>query len=402
MKDLIVKDNALINASYNLDLVEQRLILLSIIEARESGKGINANDPLTIHAESYINHFNVHRNTAYQALKDACKDLFARQFSYQEQRGKGIANITSRWVSQIAYIDNTASVELIFAPAIIPLITRLEEQFTSYELQQIRGLSTAYAIRLYELLIAWRSTGKTPIIETQELRRKLGVLDGEYKMIADFKKRVFEPSIKQINEHTDITVKSEQHKTGRSITGFSFRFKQKAQPKLEQKINPKRDPNTPDFFMEMTDAQRNLFAHKLSELPEVGSEYAEIGESAEDFTKRLADMLLEPKKFRMFYPLLEQLGFSSKKNESTVKLVDQVKTYTIEDHKFIAFNPRGSVHLSSCAFNIARDKRYKHLKKDSEKMADFESRLKTMLLDEKQQSQFFEILRGETSRFKPN
>ena len=113
-------------------------------------------------------------------------------------------------------------------------------------------------------------------------------------------------------------------------------------------------------------------------------------------------MLLEPEKFKKFYPLLEKLGFGSKKNQSTVKLVDQVKTYSIEDHKFIAFDPRGSVHLSSCAFNIARDKRYKHLKKDSEKMADFESRLKTMLLDEKQQSQFFEILRGETSRFKPN
>ncbi|MGU3099837.1 replication initiation protein, partial [Acinetobacter baumannii] len=27
MRDLVVKDNALINASYNLDLVEQRLIL---------------------------------------------------------------------------------------------------------------------------------------------------------------------------------------------------------------------------------------------------------------------------------------------------------------------------------------------------------------------------------------
>ena len=46
--ELIVKDNALINASYNLDLVEQRLILLAIIEARESGKGINANDPLRL------------------------------------------------------------------------------------------------------------------------------------------------------------------------------------------------------------------------------------------------------------------------------------------------------------------------------------------------------------------
>ena len=61
------------NASYNLDLVEQRLILLAILEARESGKGINANDPLTVHAESYINQFGVARQTAYQALKDACK-----------------------------------------------------------------------------------------------------------------------------------------------------------------------------------------------------------------------------------------------------------------------------------------------------------------------------------------
>ncbi len=46
MRDLVVKDNALINESYNLDLVEQRLILLDIVEARESGKGINANYPL--------------------------------------------------------------------------------------------------------------------------------------------------------------------------------------------------------------------------------------------------------------------------------------------------------------------------------------------------------------------
>ena len=42
------------------------------------------------------------------------------------------------------------------------------------------------------------------------------------------------------------------------------------------------------------------------------------------------------------------------------------------------------------------------MKKDSEKMTDFENRLKTMLLDEKQQSQFFEILRGEKSRFELN
>ncbi|WP_154098015.1 RepB family plasmid replication initiator protein, partial [Acinetobacter baumannii] len=40
MSDLIVKDNALISASYNLDVIEQRIILLSIIKARETGTGI--------------------------------------------------------------------------------------------------------------------------------------------------------------------------------------------------------------------------------------------------------------------------------------------------------------------------------------------------------------------------
>ena len=256
MKKLVVKDNVLIEASYNLDLVEQRLILLAIIEARESGKGINAHDPLSIHAESYINQFAVHRNGAYQALKNAAKDLFVRQFSYQERRSKGLANVTSRWVSEIAYIEDAACVELIFAPAIIPLITRLEEHFTSYELEQISKLNSGYAIRLYELIIAWRSTGKTPVISYEDLRKKLGVLDHEYKVKADFKKRVLDSSLKQINEHTDITVKHEQHKTGREITGFSFRFKQKPQPKNTDKKLPQRDPNTQDMFVSMTDAQR--------------------------------------------------------------------------------------------------------------------------------------------------
>ena len=315
MKELIVKDNALINASYNLDLVEQRLILLAIMEARESGKGINANDPLTVHAESYINQFNVHRNTAYQALKDACKDLFARQFSYQEQRPKGIANITSRWVSQIAYIDNTASVELIFSPAIIPLITRLEKHFTSYEMKQISYLSTGYAVRLYEILIAWRSTGKTPIIELTEFRKQIGVLDTEYNRMHDFKKRVLDPSIKQIKEHTDITVEVEQHKTGRFITGFSFRLKQKKS--VNKQLVNTIDSNTVDLFSKMTDAQRHMFANKLSELTEMGK-YSHGTESYQQFAVRIAEMLQDPDNFKELYPYLKKVGYMPENKKDLV------------------------------------------------------------------------------------
>ena len=102
MKEIVVKDNALINASYNLDLVEQRLILLAIIEARETGKGINANDALEVHASSYINHFNVEKHTAYTVLKNAADDLFERRFSYQFINGNGnTEHVKSRWVKRL-------------------------------------------------------------------------------------------------------------------------------------------------------------------------------------------------------------------------------------------------------------------------------------------------------------
>lgn len=310
MRELVVKDNALINASYNLDLVEQRLILLAIIEARQSGKGINANDPLTVHAESYINHFKVHRNTAYQALKDACNDLFARQFSYQELSDKGnIINKKSRWVSEIGYIDQEAVVQLIFAPAIVPFITRLEQCFTQYEIQQISELSTGYAIRLYELLIAWRTTGKTPLIELMDFRQKMGVLDNKYAAMCDLKKRVLDPAIKQVNEFTDINVKCQQHKKGRAIVGFSFTFKQK-QNSLQQISKPSKDLNTIDMFHKLTEKQLDMFSSKLADLPAVQA-MAHVGEDMKPFVARLRSMLMDAEQQKVLLPYLREVGYTA-------------------------------------------------------------------------------------------
>ena len=304
---LIVKDNALINASYNLELTEQRLIMLAIINARESGQGITADSKLEIHASDYANLFNVSIDASYKALREAVNNLFNRQFSYTaEYKKTGKTGIVrSRWVSRIFYVDDLALLEITFAPDVVPLVTRLEEHFTSYQAKQVAHLTSKYATRLYELLIAWREVGKVPQIEISEFRNRLGLLESEYTAMSDFKKRVLEPSIKQINEHTDITATYEQHKKGRLISGFSFKLKQKQEAK---KIESKRDPNTPDFFIKMTDAQRHLFANKMSEMPEMGK-YSQGTESYQQFAIRIADMLLQPEKFRDLYPILEKAGF---------------------------------------------------------------------------------------------
>ncbi|ENX64390.1 MULTISPECIES: replication initiation protein RepM [Acinetobacter] len=306
---LVVKDNALMNASYNLEVTEQRLILLAIINARETHQGITSDSKLEIHANDYASQFHVTKEAAYKALKTAVNNLFERQFSFKEETKKGIGIVRSRWVSRIKYIDDSAILEITFAPDVVPLITRLEKHFTSYQIQQVTQLTGKYAIRLYELLIAWREVGKVPQIELSEFRAKLGVEDDEYKAMNHFKSRVLEPSIKQINQHTDITVSYQQHKKGRTITGFSFKFKQKSQPKLEIKLNP----NTSNLFTKMTDLQRIKFGSKLAYDARIQSEYSHLIGTGnyEKFGQLLAEMLAEEKYFQEFFPLLLEHGFNN-------------------------------------------------------------------------------------------
>ena len=281
MSKLVVKDNVLIDASYNLDMVEQRLILLAIVEARETGKGISHDTLLQVHASSYINQFHVEKHTAYKVLREAAKTIFSRYVTYHDinsETGKE-RTFHVRWVDKIGYEQDSGLVFLRFSQDVVPLITRLEANFTSYEIQQISSLTSAYAIRLYEVLIKWRSTSKTPMMMLSDLRGKLGVENNEYEMMSDFKKRVLDIAINQINEHTDITVTYEQHKAGRVITGFTFSLKQKKQPKdVTPKAKPKPKSSKSTDYSEIDALLKNN---------EWVSQHAQTGESWEDARARL-------------------------------------------------------------------------------------------------------------------
>lgn len=256
-QELIVKDNALINASYSLELTEQRIILLAILKARENKTPHN--QELIVTAQSYITAFNVHRNTAYKTLKTACDNLFTRQFTYQRYNSNGnIEQVKTRWVQSVIYAENESYIKIKFTDEILPLVTMLEKHFTSYELQQVASLKSVHAIRLYELLIQYRTVGKVEI-DLSDLRLKLGIADGKYPTMNNFKARVLDVGIKQINEHTDITAKYEQVKQGRTIIGFKFSFKQKA--KTTTANQNKRDNTTIDFLTDnLTDKQLERIA----------------------------------------------------------------------------------------------------------------------------------------------
>ena len=159
------------------------------------------------------------------------------------------------------------TVEVIFAPAVVPLITRLEEQFTQYDIEQISGLSSAYAVRMYEIIDLLAHNRKTPIIELGEFRKRIGVLDTEYTRTDNLKMRVIELALKQINDHTDITATYEQHKKRARITDSHSSLSRKKPKQAEIATEtPKIATNDLDTIKPLTEPQIAKYSMILCKL----------------------------------------------------------------------------------------------------------------------------------------
>jgi len=264
---MIKKDNTLINASYTLSLTEQRILMLSIAKAQKTNTEINHNDYLTIHANEFVESFDVDKKTVYRDLKTACDTLFKREFSYK----RGSTVIRSHWLQSSKYSEDNGKIEILFAKELIPFISQLQSRFTKYFLNDTSKMTSVYAIRLYELIISWRSTHKTPIYELDELRNKVGVEPSEYPRMYDFKKRVLDVAVNQINSLSNIVVEVEQHKHGRKIVGFSFSF-------IEIKAEIERDPNTTDWINGEPDKpkRKKITEYEAGQLARPGEEWQEL------------------------------------------------------------------------------------------------------------------------------
>ena len=242
--DLVVKSNRLNMAIQNLSLSEVRILQLAIIDARETGNGLSLDKPLNISALRYAKAFGVARQTAHEAILSAEKNLFDRRFSFLDTDDK---LVKSRWVQRVKYLDEEASIEVILTYDVVNEITRIdgyENFFTQYLLEQTAKMQSTYSVRLYELLVQWKSAKKTPLLQLDCFRQQLGVGVDEYKLMSNFKKRVLDLAVKEINETSDLTVSYDQEKRGKRIIGFKF----KVLPKNIKKTDRSRDTDTADMF----------------------------------------------------------------------------------------------------------------------------------------------------------
>jgi len=306
--NLVVKTNQLNTALQTLSKVEIRMIQLAIVDARETNTGLDTNTPLKLDALRYAEMFGGTRQNAYDAMKRAEETLFNRRFTYLDDSG---TPIKSRWLQQVRYLDGEGVIELVFTLAVVNGISRidgLEQFFTSYLLEQTTRLNSVYSVRLYELLVQWKKAKKTPCFELERFRGQMGVGVDEYAKMSDFKRRVLDLAVEEINNNTDIKVSYEQEKKGKKIIGFKFKVFEK--PKKNDRSDATRDEDTPDIFHKLTDKQINTFGAKLAADSKFGSIYGKPGESLVAFENRIKQELTSIENQRLWANDLARVGFN--------------------------------------------------------------------------------------------
>lgn len=293
-KELIVKSNQIIEASYQLSSTEQRIVLAAI--SKIDRNGVITDDEIYRVTIDDLKNLGVHEKTVYRDLKDGVNRLYDRSINLAIDD----ESIKMRWVQSIRFLDSKSIVGIRFTKEILPFISNLSREFTKYSLSDIAGMNSAYAIRIYELLSQYKSIGKREI--SVETLRQMLELGKRYSLFADLKRWVVDTAVNQINEHSPLHVTYEQKKTGRKVTHIVFSFKEKA------KNISRQNTDIPKEFYKLTDAQVNMFGNQLSRLHEL-SYLALEGESYEMLTSKIKEMLRDPKQQKLFLPYLKNLGF---------------------------------------------------------------------------------------------
>lgn len=277
----IYKANALVEASYRLSLYEQRIILACISQVRRD-EPLTDQKLYTISAQQIAEMTGTRLGTAYQNLKAASERLFDRRVTLHEApNGQGSTRVKlTRWVQTVEYRDTEGTVALRFGTDMVPYLSQLTEQFTRYALADVAKMSSAHAIRLYELFAQWRGSGKREV--TLEWLREALQLEDRYTNIRDLKRWVIKPAIEQINEHSPLWVTWDQRKTGRRVSHLVFTFGEK---RLKSSQKPRKHQGQAKGGKKGEKASGSIYGIPMA----VINASAHPGESSEDAAHRILE-----------------------------------------------------------------------------------------------------------------
>lgn len=276
-KDLrVYKANAVVEASYDLSVAEHRLLLACFTQI---GREATDERLYRVYARDIAELADIPAPDAYRDAAVATERLYDRSVEvFEGPNGTAPPKKRKfRWIQEAVYAEGEGYVDVRLSTSILPYVNNLLEQYTVYHMQDVARMTSRYAIRVYELLVQWRRRGSREV-DIQWLRRRLGTGD-KYPNFKDFRRRVIEPAVQQVNARSPLHVEWKPYKTGRKVTHITFTFSEKAskKPQKRAKDNPQVNPKG--------NSKRAIYGIPMA----VIKAHAKPGESYDNAALRLQD-----------------------------------------------------------------------------------------------------------------
>lgn len=210
---LVKKANDLIEAKYNLSKNEQRLVLYLVSTIKKEDSDFK-NYEFTFDEISKLT--DISKTRVYEELSNIAENLLKKPICFFDESKKFYCN----WCSGFEINNSTLECKIRFDPGLKKYLLQLKECFTAYEFKNITGFESRYSFRFYEICKQYEKL-KTRKISIYDLKNFLGI-ENKYEKISDLKRFVIEPSLVDINTHSDLYVSVIYVKRRRTIVAVEF------------------------------------------------------------------------------------------------------------------------------------------------------------------------------------
>lgn len=213
-----VMANDVIKGKQDMTLQEARIIRLVITQVAKEDRDLK-----TYHCniQDLAAFLQIPDGNLYRDIKKICENLAQRVVKV------GTGNPKQPWKVfpwlQLSEYDGAGTITLMLSEAMRPYVLDLEKYFTQYQLENILEMSSFYAIRMYELLKCDHYKPDDYREYTIEFLRQFFGCEKKYPVFKDFRRRVIESAIKEINGKSDIEIDYVEYiRSNRKISSIRF------------------------------------------------------------------------------------------------------------------------------------------------------------------------------------
>ncbi|MGL5749509.1 MAG: replication initiation protein, partial [Paraclostridium sp.] len=212
---ILMKNNVLVQAKYNLSLVENRVFLLLLYKLQKTPNGVLSCE---ITHDEFKEIIKKTKDRSIVSIEDILSGLRRKPIYFIKEKNNGDVSWGEYgFINGFEYDVKSKTFHIESSEKIYSLIQNyLESGYTPNNLAVLFGLGNYYAQRLYDLLRLWSGTKSVITYSVDELKMYLS-LEGKYGDYNTFKRRVILPAIKALVDIGCFEIDIKENKVGRKV-----------------------------------------------------------------------------------------------------------------------------------------------------------------------------------------